>query len=161
VTFGKEAGIGLIRDLRPDILNFTKGTYLEIKPLSLRGIAHGVAQLAWYEYSLGDAGFRRELEWKPPRLLTIDVRGVPKVVVLVNVEGLILYSDERAALEELVAVTSVAAARAFLRSPRALASAIGEFGRVARLVNLSISARSYQVGQQVGAASLVAAMGGF
>ena len=52
VLFGRVAGLGLVPEIKPDILNLMKGTYLEIKPLSLRGISHGVVQMALYSYGL-------------------------------------------------------------------------------------------------------------
>jgi hypothetical protein len=156
-VFGREAKLGLLPEVKPDILNRTKGTYLEIKPLSLRGIAHGVTQLALYEYGLGVLGYRPETEWKPPKV--IEALGQP--IALINVEGLILYSDAAELTEELAGITSIAAARYFLRNPRLLASALNEFAQIGRVVSVGTGARSYQLGNQIGIAGLLATLGGF
>lgn len=90
---------------------------------------------------------------------SLEVGGT--LLVLINVEGLILYSDATQSLEELVAITTIAAARQFLRSPRALVGVVNEGARIGRLATMATGARSYQLGNQLGLATILATLGGF
>jgi len=91
---------------------------------------------------------------------TMVVNG--KNVALINVEGLILYTDFLAVLKELAAITTIAGARVLLRDdPRMLGSALNEFGKIARLSTTAVGARSSQIGNHVSVGIILASFGFF
>lgn len=75
--------------LKPDILNLKRKTYLEIKPLSLYGIAVGKSQMDLYANVFVEFGFHPEAEWfvNPP---FVTIAGIPMIIF--NVGGLVFYA---------------------------------------------------------------------
>jgi RHS repeat-associated protein len=78
--------------LKPDILNVTPThkVFAEIKPISLSGVAKGLAQMAAYGVAFGVQGYTPDVSWQPSTHVA-TVGTVP--IVFINVGGLIFYSD--------------------------------------------------------------------
>jgi RHS repeat-associated protein len=134
VSYGVPAGLGLLPGLKPDILNRTKGTWLEIKPFSLSGIVKAGIQFAAYEYSFGTVlGYRPETEWRPPKVIEVPTALGPVPTALFNAAGTIFYSDLVDNVEDLILIKTLSEARIYLTGAKALASALNEFGQIARL----------------------------
>ena len=86
--------------LKPDILNYSgfpgamgplgRLTWLEIKPLSIPGVAAGVAKMALDCAYLCEFGFSNEYGWTIPEPF-VTVQGTP--LTLMNVGGIIFYTD--------------------------------------------------------------------
>lgn len=132
VSFGGWARLDGGYRLKPDILNHTKQRFVEIKPLSLSGLVAGGIQMQIYTVIFGMSGYLPHIEWFPSENL-IFVQGQP--VTIVNVGGLLLYTDEQRLFEEFGVLTTLAAAKELL----ALRAA-GEFARIAQLARLATSA---------------------
>lgn len=84
-------GVGVNPNLKPDIQNFSLLNYMEIKPLTLRGIKEGVTKMNQYANSLG----RAAPPWQPGDWPS-GIRFTPTAygaVIYFNVEGLIFYAD--------------------------------------------------------------------
>jgi hypothetical protein len=62
--------------LKPDILNPTIQTFLEIKPITLSGIYSGTLQLALYSAAFAPSGYFPEFGWVPPET-TFESMGAP------------------------------------------------------------------------------------
>jgi hypothetical protein len=155
--FGKWARVGLRENLKPDVLNRSRKTFLEIKPFSLSGIGSAGIQMALYLTFL--VGYTPEADWVPPA--TVDAGGV---VALVNLGGIIFYTDLLDNVEEIIAIKTWenrAALIQILRGAPAIGRNIGELGRITRLAVLGSSGGQVRLSQQTGTAMLLTTMGGF
>jgi hypothetical protein len=115
-TFG-----GLQFGLKPDIVDHTMKRFMEIKPLSMSGIAKGIAQITLYSAVFGRKGYHRGT-WTPPSPQTID--GNLKVW-FVNIQGVIFYTDLRDNLEDLLAASTYTLLRQALRKTFTVTTRIG------------------------------------
>ncbi len=107
-------GLGLNPGLKPDIVNLDERSFLEIKPLSFPGITAGIAQLATYTVSLAPANIYADVVWAPRTTLTVQNRQV----FVVNVSGLLFYTDETMLQRRLLEITAPTALYAVLRNAR-------------------------------------------
>ena len=135
VSYGAWARLGGIRSvayrLKPDILNHTKQmkTWLEIKPLSVSGVAKGGAQYATYLLTFLPFGYRPEYDWDPKD--NIVLAGKTEIVFF-NAGGIVFYTDAIDCAEDLAAITTVAAARTYLAkkaAQRIAQSIVGVMGK--------------------------------
>jgi hypothetical protein len=156
VLFGSPAGIGINELLKPDILNFTTREFMEIKPLSFSGIAKGAFQIAVYELSLGEAGFSRDTVWQPSGPVPISTG---KVVLVVNIEGVLFYTDVLELEAELAAVTAITALYALLRSAKAAKSAYNEIAYIYRLIAVGNTAEGARLEGELSMGFSLAAFG--
>jgi RHS repeat-associated protein len=146
VFFGRRVGIGGNPLLKPDIVNFDLGTYLEIKPLSISGVAHGKAQMLAYFLSLGVvAGFEPESYWLPSENVIYPL-GTP--TVFFNAEGLLFYSDEQEIFSEALAATTIAAAANLLSILKG-SGMVSELGQIGRLAAQVLRASGYNLQSRV------------
>src|SRR5260370_31078924 len=86
--------------MKPDILNYSgfsgalgsfgRLTWLEIKPLSVSGVAAGVAKMGLDCAYLCEFGFSNEYDWIIPEPF-VTVQGTE--LTLMNVGGIIFYRD--------------------------------------------------------------------
>ncbi len=162
VIFGRWARVGYWPSLKPDIFNRTKRTFLEIKPFSLSGILAGPAQLLIYELFFAHAGYRPEYEWIPPRLLTLSSGPVP-VVAVVNIGGVLYYTDLLDNLEDILLIKSLESTAQMiriLRGARAAVSIGSEFAAVGRLASVAtVSGNSRSIGAVANAIMLTVLAG--
>jgi hypothetical protein len=86
--------------LKPDILNRTTLQFMEIKPLSFRGVANGAAKLWIYSAWLGEQGFTPDTVWEPPSPLHVQDRQV----LVFNVQGILFYTDRLQLEPKLITV---------------------------------------------------------
>jgi len=105
VFFGKMVG-----GLKPDILDTRRKRWMEIKPLSLSGIAKAVVQWEIYTLVYASVSIWPDVSWTPTgeKLSKIRVQGRPTTIV--NIGGILFYTDITENLEELAAVGSIYAA---------------------------------------------------
>jgi len=151
VTFGAQAGIGFVENLKPDILNHDLRTFLEIKPLSISGVAKGRAQLLAYQISLGlGAGYEPEERWAPSEHF---IYPMGKLTVFFNAEGILFYTDEQEVMEEALTATTITAAAKIL-SIIGGSGMVSELGQVRTLVNLGVRAGQVQLEGEVMAAEV-------
>ena len=83
---------------KPDILNFSRKRYNDIKPLSPDGILDATYALG--EYAITYANYYPDIFWKaPPNIINaVITRGepgeVPKKVLIFNAGGILFYTDQ-------------------------------------------------------------------
>lgn len=99
VPFGKWASRSPIT--KPDILNSSRRQFLEIKPLSFRGVLSGSTKILFYSTVLGPLGFAPDVVWEPEGPLIVG-GNVP--VLVVNVFGVLFYTDRLHLERQLVTV---------------------------------------------------------
>jgi len=143
---------GILGPLKPDIFNPIKQTFGDVKPLSLSGVTEGVLKIGVYEayYGIGK-GYSRET-W-PNGLRGAHVFGTP--IAFWNVLGIIFYTDETSNVDDLIKITTLAAARAFIRSGLASRTLLGAAGRIGGLVVGGQAADPAEEGASVGIATLI------
>lgn len=160
VTYGKWARIGFWPSLKPDVLNITNKTFLEIKPFSLSGIYGAAAQMTTYELFFAFEGYRPEAEWVPPRVLQVGLQPV----AIVNIGGVLFYTDLFDNLEDLLLIKSLQSTAEMiriLRGARAAASALSEFATIGRLAGVATVGGQSRVDQAVGNAIMLSLFAGF
>ncbi|MHC4499772.1 MAG: RHS repeat domain-containing protein [Planctomycetota bacterium] len=139
VAYGRWTRLPGVFRLRPDIFNMTRKTWLEIKPLSVSGVAKAGVSVAKYLVPLGVFGYKPEISWEPSTHYMV-AGTVP--IFFFNAGGIVFYTDVLDNLEDLAALSSVAAVRQFLMSAagqRFMQSTIGVFGRVPGLVRARLT----------------------
>jgi RHS repeat-associated protein len=147
-TFG-----GLQFGVKPDIVDHTLREFMEIKPLSMSGIAKGIAQIAVYTGIFVPVGYNRG-SWTPPSPQRVD----GTLTWFMNIQGVIFYTDDETNVRELLVVTTFAAARAALRRTTFVATRLGIdaaatavrnrlLGGVAQAAAIRISQYEFQAGQ--------------
>ncbi|MFW6154174.1 MAG: RHS repeat-associated core domain-containing protein [Planctomycetota bacterium] len=127
--------------LKPDILNHSEETWLEIKPFTVSGIAQAATQYTMYLSLFRLYDFWPEIDWQPvPNSSYVWTREI----IFANVGGIIFYTDMVHLEKELAAVTTLAAAKALLASQagRAVAQSVIAVlgGRIPELIGARISA---------------------
>lgn len=133
--------------LKPDILNPTIQTFLEINPFTLSGMYSGTLQLALYSAAFAPSGYFPEFDWVPSRN---DIRINGRAALFVNAGGLVFYTDELRLSQEFLAITT-AVARELLRL-----GAFGEVGQILQVARLGSTASQLYLEADV---SLVEATG--
>jgi RHS repeat-associated protein len=105
--------VGLLgTPFKPDILDGVNRTFMEIKPLSLSGIAKGIAQIATYDvaFSFSGKGYSRGT-W-PSKVRGANV-GMDQIAYF-NVQGVIFYTDATDNLDDIASIATFALARQFV-----------------------------------------------
>ena len=130
--------LGRAFKLKPDILNHSKSTWLEIKPLTVSGVAKaGIQYEAYYTY-LGAFDYHPEATWKPSNHFVIA--GSVQIMFF-NAGGIVFYTDAYDSAEDLLALKSYDAVKVFMRSPagrRIAHSVLGGLSRVPGLVTARV-----------------------
>ena len=162
VTFGGWAQLGQQGGwafmAKPDILNHTDMTYMEIKPLSISGLILGEAQMLMREVQLGPFGYEPDGIWASTPQVTFLQNGIP--IVYVNFQGLVLYTDVTELLEDYAAIKMLGMAGFWKFLATKGSSVLTSIGtQVAGLVNSGNGARGAQASGQLGIASMFAGMG--
>jgi len=146
--------------LKPDIFNTTKFRWADIKPLTLRGIAHAGVTFKLYSDVLSLFGYSPDATWVP--LTNYGVAGTMPFVFF-NAGGIIFYTDVIDSLKELVVLSSLAAVRAFIASAagqRLLQGILGALrDRIPGLVGTGLAGDEARLGDQVGLGGILASMG--
>lgn len=156
---------GILGPLKPDIFNPIKRTYGEIKPLSLSGVAAGIAQMAAYEVmygvngSPGLTGLTFNHETWPNGVRGSYVGQIP--IAYFNVGGIIFYTDMVDNTEDLLALGTYAAVRQFIIRNSALMgrTLAGAMPRIAVLAGSRAPIDTARLQMHVGIATLLAVMG--
>jgi hypothetical protein len=148
--------------LKPDILNITptRKVFAEIKPMSLSGVAKGLAQMTAYGIAFGIQGYTPDASWQPSTHFA-TVGTVP--IVFINVGGLIFYSDAVDSTEDVLALASIEAVRIFIRSNQAVLARglVESFARIRLIAQTGAAVDTVRLEEHVGIASLLAVIGGF
>jgi RHS repeat-associated protein len=87
-------------NIKPDILNYTRKLYNDIKPLSPGGVSGAALQMATYYLTLQQySRYIPDVNWhSPPNILTVPLnsRGISGTNVIVfNVGGVLFYTDQQ------------------------------------------------------------------
>jgi RHS repeat-associated protein len=132
---GKVAYYSPARFFKPDILDWGLFKFNEVKPLSISGVAKGIAQIGKYATAYGPLGFTPNTTWVPS---TSVVDG--SIVYFFNVRGIIFYTDDDRVRAEMTAATIVTVASIVRRAASKLVTRLGAdaVGRAA--INRGLSA---------------------
>ena len=146
--------------LKPDIFDGIQRIFMEIKPLSLSGVAKGVVQIAGYDLAFSALGldYARGTTW-PAGARQSNVGSTP--IVYFNVQGVIFYTDMVDNLDDIAGISSFVLARQFILSNSALMTRtlVGSMARIPGLVAAGKSADTGRLGGMMGIASILTAMG--
>ena len=122
---------------KPDIFDGPNRVFMEIKPLSLSGVAKGSAKIVVYQLAFDalDLGYKRG-SW-PNGLAQSNVGPTP--IVYFNVQGVIFYTDYTDNLDDMASITSFALARQFIRvyGPQMARTLIPSLARISEIVEVS------------------------
>ena len=132
--FGTATGLGDNPRLTPDIFNFTQRRWMEIKPLSISGIAAAETANYFYRANFDPIGYSPDTSWVPPKQ-PLTVWGIE--IGVFNLQGILFYTDAIQNLEELAALKTIQDLYTYL--PR-LVSKISEPGQVNDLARLATQA---------------------
>jgi RHS repeat-associated protein len=124
--------------LKPDILNYSKSTWLEIKPLTVSGVAKAGLQYKLYEKAFGFYGYKPEIGWVPS---THFVIAGTQEIFFFNAGGIVFYTDLYDSAEDLLALTSYEAVKDFMLSPAGLRMSRSILGGLSRIPGL-VTARA-------------------
>ena len=103
----KGIGVGKDPKLEPDIGNYTRKTYNEIKPFNPGGYSKGKRQMKKYRESLESEGWTPNQTWKAPPLIGGPVQIEGRNIIYFNdFDGLIFYTDQTHYYPELVKLGS-------------------------------------------------------
>jgi hypothetical protein len=146
---------------KPDILNYSRLQWLEIKPLSYSGVASAAARWAIYMAAFSPVGFSPDTEWEPGEgLLSADGVGI----FVFNVGGILFYTDAVDLAEDatvLVGIKVVTDAYRLLRSARLAGTAIAETARIGRLASIATVGGQARTNTATGVATILATFGAF
>ena len=142
---GKWAKLGDVGyRLKPDILNSTSKSFLEIKPFTISGIYGGGTQMAIYTPAFLPFGYLPDVGWMPSQR-SIQING--RDAIFVNAGGLVLYTDELRLSGEFLTITTVVVARELLRL-----GAAGEIGQIGQLARFAYVGTGVSLEAEVGLA---------
>jgi hypothetical protein len=79
--------------VKPDIVNFSKRTFGEIKPLSISGVKAGYEQIAKYEQTFAPLGLIREPWPDLPQFTWVYAESIMTIIMYFNFNGIIFYTD--------------------------------------------------------------------
>ena len=126
--------------LKPDIFDGPNRVFMEIKPLSISGVAKGAVQIAGYDlaFSALRLGYARGT-W-PNGARQSNVGAVP--IVYFNVQGVIFYTDYADNVDDMVGITTFALARQFIINNSALMARtlIPSLVRITEIIDAAIPA---------------------
>jgi RHS repeat-associated protein len=159
VIFGRWNRVGANPRLKPDILNYSRLQWLEIKPLSYSGVADATFKWGLYMAAFSPVGFYPDIEWEPgDGLLSVD--GVP--VFVFNVGGILFYTDAVDLAEDaavLASVKVVTDAYRLLQSARLFGTFVAETARIGRLAALAATGGQSRINAAIGPAMILATLG--
>jgi len=160
VEFGTQIGVGMLPMLKPDIQNWTRHLFVEIKPLSTAGIAAGTAKIVLNTLSLSveSPPWDPEIAWQPSQDVII-VYGQPTFIF--NFSGILFYTDLVQNAAELLAAASAAALRQILvQAGQAFTTLEPELVHALQLAGAASSAELAEIEGDVALSGLTAEMCG-
>jgi hypothetical protein len=139
--------VGFWPNLKPDVFNRTRKTFLEIKPFSPSGIVGGYAQVLTYELFFAFAGFVPDIAWQPEPMVLEDIPEFGYPIAVFNVGGVLFYTDMIDNIKDFSAITALDTAlllRKFraAQATAAFISAADELAVATRLGSTAIAANS-------------------
>jgi RHS repeat-associated protein len=161
VIFGRWNRVGANPRLKPDIVNYTRLQWLEIKPLSYSGVANAAVKWGIYMAAFSPVGFYPDIEWEPGDGL-LSVGGVP--IFVFNAGGILFYTDAVDLAEDatvLVSIKVVTDAYRLLQSARIAGTAVAETARITRLATVAAVGGQSRVNAGTGLAMILATLGFF
>ena len=147
--------------LKPDIFDGPNRVFMEIKPLSLSGVAKGIFQIGIYDAAFTAFNLDYSRGTWPSGVRESNVGPTP--IVYFNVQGVIFYTDMVDNLDDIAELATFTLARQFITSNLAKMSRtlVGAMPRIAVLANSRAPADTVRLFDQVGIAGLLASMGAF
>ena len=126
--------------LKPDIFDGHDRVFMEIKPLSLSGVAKGIVQIATYDAAFTAFNLDYLRGTWPDGVRQSNVGQTP--ILYFNVQGVIFYTDYVDNLDDLVDITSFALARQFIINNSALIgrTLIPSLVRITQIIEVSLPA---------------------
>lgn len=118
--FGARQYYNPLRYLKPDVMNWSSRSFLEIKPFSPSGIAKAGPQLAAYVAAYGPLKFGPDAVWTPK---AASIQGTP--TYFANTGGVVFYADDRNAAREWAAISVATAAMIFRRYAKNVGTRLG------------------------------------
>ncbi len=133
----------------------TTKRYAEIKPLSLSGILSGQAQLFLRARQFRGTRYELDIAWIPSKHI---VTAGSQQIAFFNLSGLVLYTDRTDLLEDVLAITTIQAAKVFF-ARYGTQSLMGALGRIPQLVTARVTIDNARLDSQIGISTMIASMG--
>jgi hypothetical protein len=113
---------------------------MEIKPLSISGVAKGIVQIAAYDAAFTAFNLDYSRGTWPNGVRQSNVGQIP--IVYFNVQGVIFYSDYTDNLDDMAGISTFALARQFIISNSALMTRtlIPSLVRISQIIDAAIPA---------------------
>jgi RHS repeat-associated protein len=137
VSYGQWGRIGPNFRLKPDLLNFTTMTWLDIKPFSISGVIRAFATWSLYSGNFGVVGFNPDAVWVPPAQ-PIMIGRLP--ILVFNVQGILFYTDAFDSVEDLAILKAYKTIPQLIRLLSRAGGKLSEPGRIRALVQLATRA---------------------
>ena len=146
ITYGGWARTVIGFGLKPDILNHTDHTFMEIKPFSIYGITTGEFQIELYttSFAFSTPPYNPDVLWTPG---TVTAMG--QELLVFNFKGVLFYTDQDALRKELQVIAAIATFRALIPYLNELATARSVFNELSIVrygLAMAMQARSVTVG---------------
>lgn len=141
--------------IKPDIVNFTRKSFAEVKPFSQGGIQKAGVQMALYSFVLGWYDYEPD-QWLPRNQIVYPL-GV--LTVFFNAEGVFFYSDVVDLIGTIKSNMSLADAKELFRLGKIGSRVVSEAGRIGRLAAQAIRSGGIKLEQDVQSRMLFAAQG--
>jgi hypothetical protein len=132
-------------NVRPDIVNFTQHSWLEVKPMSASGVIKAAAQTLVYNDTFGHYGFLPDSAWNPSTHL---VYANGEVFEIMNLGGIVFYADAGDALEDVM----LSGAGAYIYTAIKSKAAMNSIGRA--VIQLLLGDSSGMAGVSAGVTSM-------
>lgn len=100
--------------MKPDIMNHNQKTWLEIKPLSVSGVAKAGIQYKVYDAFFNIFRYKPDASWTPSNHFTTAGQFE---IFFFNAGGIVFYTDMTDNLEDLAALSSLEAVKSFMCTP--------------------------------------------
>ena len=93
---GTKVGGKLLYRLMPDILDFNRNIWMEIKPLSISGITRAAASLGLYTAAFWSFGIYADTQWlQGGRIFTVMSQGTSYPTLVFNCGGILFYTTNQ------------------------------------------------------------------
>lgn len=158
VTFGLWARVGNRPKLKPDIMDHDRMIFMEVKPLSFKGIIAADVQMSIYLLEFGLVGYLPDVAWEPSGQPLV-VQGTPTYVI--NVNGVLFYTDVPEVVTEVVTVTAFAQLFRIVRGMSKFTSMLDELAQMRRLIAGAAATKNARLTEEVGFATMLAIFGAF
>lgn len=140
--------------LKPDILNYNREEYMEIKPMSIMGIRDAIWRMSIYHFELSPFNFYPNDSWLPKDFKTrvgiamIPIQGKTGKIIptfVINFGGVLFYNSEEDDANKALQAGSFVALMTVVTRSRAMYSMVNEVVIIRSLARMAFQAQIAQM----------------